>query len=436
MRHRWRYLLAVMAEDAREQSVAKLLRLLDVVKQLAAPVELDALLSHVIDAGREVFDADRGSVFLYDAEPRELYMKVATGLKELRFSIDNGIAGQCARDRAIINVPDCYADERFNQEIDRKTGYRTNCLIAVPLIGLEDELVGVMQLLNPAKGCFDSEDEQLAEALGSQAAVALHRAMLIEERIVKVRMENDLAIASEIQQNVLPNEMPTVDGYDIAAFNRPADETGGDIYDVARRPGEEDDPAAPVMLMLADATGHGIGPALSVTQSRAMFRMALRLGGELSEIVSHIDHQLEEDLDASRFITAFFGVLDPKTHVIDYEAPGQGPLLHYRKATGDCDIRAATSVPLGIMPGLPGDEHEPFVLAVGDIFLLLTDGFFEGSNEADEEFGEDRVCAIIHEHADDTSEKIIATLVEALDAWRGSGHQADDWTAVVVKRCQ
>lgn len=424
----------VMAGDAPLQPDAKLLRLLELVKQLAAPVELDDMLAQVIDVGREVFEADRGSVFLYDGGPRELFMKVATGLKELRFSIDQGIAGQCARERAIINVPDCYADKRFNQEIDRKTGYRTNCLIAVPLIGLDDELVGVMQLLNPARGYFDDADEQLAAALGSQAAVALQRAMLIEERLVKLRMENDLAIAREIQQNVLPKELPEIEGYDIAAFNRPADETGGDIYDVARRPEDEDKPAAPVMLMLADATGHGIGPALSVTQSRAMFRMALRLGGELKQIVANIDEQLEADLDSSRFITAFFGELDPEAHVINYEAPGQGPLLHYRAASKDCDLRAATSVPLGIMPGLPGDEHEPFAMGVGDFFVLLTDGFFEAANADDEEFGEARVQAIIAEHADGGAKTLIDALVAALDAWRGDGHQADDWTAVVAKR--
>jgi phosphoserine phosphatase len=424
-----------MSDTPRQIDTSKMLRLLEVVRRLGAPSDLQELLGDVIDAGREVLDADRGTVFLYDPEPRELFIKVATGLKELRFSIDGqGIAHECARTREIINVPDCYADERFNPGFDKQTGYRTNCLIAVPLVGLDDELVGVMQLLNAAKGKFDSDDEQIAAALASQAAVAIQRALLIDERMVKMKMENDLEIAREIQQGVLPRELPEIDGYEVAVFNRPADETGGDIYDIARDPDLADDTTAPVLLMLADATGHGIGPALSVTQARAMFRIGLRLKADLKNLIDEIDEQLDVDLASSRFITAFFGELDPRKHTIEYHAPGQGPILKYQASDGQCESRPATSVPLGVMPGMPGDEHEPFVMEVGDIFLLLTDGFFEQVDEDAHEFSQDQVARVVHEASADSAQQVIEALVAALDAFRGSGPQLDDWTAVVIKR--
>ena len=378
--------------------------------------------------------ADRGTVFLYDPEPCELFLKVATGLGELRFSIDKGIAGQCARERQIVNVPDCYADERFNQEIDRKTGYRTNCLIAVPLVGLDDELVGVMQMLNSANGSFDNRDELIAEALASQAAVAIQRARLIDERMVKLKLENDLKIAREIQQAVLPRELPPCAGYDIAAFNRPADETGGDIYDLTRRSEDADDPNAPLLIMIADATGHGIGPALSVTQARAMFHMSVRLGQELTDLIVGIDQQLSEDLSDNRFITAFFGRLDPKQHRLDYDSPGQAPLLQYHAADKRCTSRAASNVPLGIMPGIPPDEHEPFMFGSEDMFVLLTDGFFECIDGSEEEFGQERVEAVICQHAQSSAQQVIDALVAETDRYRGDGPQLDDLTAIVLKR--
>ena len=415
-------------------AAAVMTRLLAVARQLGAHCELDVVLANVIDAGREVLDADRGTVFLYDPEKRELFMEVATGLKQLRFSIDKGIAGECARQRRVVNVPDCYADPRFNQEIDRQTGYRTNCLIAVPLIGLDDELVGVMQVLNAAKGRFEEHDERIAEALAGQAAVAIQRARLIDERIVKLKLEQDLQIAREIQQQVLPAVLPACRGYDIAAFNRPADETGGDIYDLARRPEDADDVDAPLMIMLADATGHGVGPALSVTQARAMFRMGLRLGAELHDLIARIDEQLDEDLADSRFITAFFGRLDPRLHQVDYEAPGQAPLLQYHAREQRCESRLATNVPLGIMPGTPSDEHEPFRLAPGDMFVLLTDGFFECVDQSDREFGQERVEAVIHQQAAGSAQQVIDALVAETGAYRGDGAQLDDLTAVVIKR--
>ena len=411
-----------------------ILEVLEVAKHLAAQCELDDVLEHIINASRQVLNADRGTVFLYDPEPRELFLKVATGLGELRFSIDKGIAGQCAHERQIVNVPDCYADERFNPEIDRKTGYRTNCLIAVPLVGLDDELVGVMQVLNSTKGSFDSRDEMIAEALASQAAVAIQRARLIDERMVKLKLENDLKIAREIQQNVLPRELPQCAGYDIAAFNRPADETGGDIYDLTRRPDDADDPDAPLLIMIADATGHGIGPALSVTQARAMFHMSVRLGRELADLVASIDQQLSEDLSDNRFITAFFGRLDPKQHRLDYDAPGQAPLLQYHAADNCCTSRSASNVPLGIMPGTPADEHEPFTFELHDMFVLLTDGFFECIDASEEEFGQERIEAVICQHAQSSAQQLIDALVAETDRYRGQGPQLDDLTAIVIKR--
>src|SRR5262249_25148054 len=100
-------------------------KVLEVARQLAKPFELGDLFKQVIDAGRDILDADRGTIFLYDAAHRELYSSVATGAADIRFSIDKGIAGESARTRKTINVPDCYADARFNREVDTRTGYRT-----------------------------------------------------------------------------------------------------------------------------------------------------------------------------------------------------------------------------------------------------------------------------------------------------------------------
>ncbi|MCC6579449.1 MAG: SpoIIE family protein phosphatase [Phycisphaeraceae bacterium] len=413
-----------------------MLQVLEVARELAAPLDLPVLLGKVIDAGRAVLDADRGSVFLYDEPAKQLYIITGTGLETLRFGVDQGIAGECARSRQVLSIPDCYADARFNQDIDRKTGYRTKCLISVPLIGLNDRLVGVMQLLNAGKGRFDAADERIALALAGQAAVAIQRAQLIEEQKVKLKLERDLALAREIQQGSLPRELPRAQGYDLATFSRPAEETGGDIFDVVRLTldGQTISHDDPVMLLLGDATGHGVGPAISVTQVRAMFRMALRLGATIDQIVRHIDEQLEQDLGGSRFVTAFVGRLDPRTHEVTYVAPGQAPLLHVHARDGRCESRAACGLPLGLMPGIPRDVSPPFKLEPGDVLALLTDGFYECMNEADDQFGEDRVGTILRDHPHESASQLLDRLVRAIDDFRGSAPQADDLTAILIRR--
>ena len=114
--------------------VAELEQILEVTRKLAAPFDLTTMLSEVVDSARKVLQADRGTVFLYDKEADELEMTVGTDMDAIRFPATQGIAGQCVQTREIINVPDCYEDSRFNPEFDRKSGYRTRCMLTLPLI--------------------------------------------------------------------------------------------------------------------------------------------------------------------------------------------------------------------------------------------------------------------------------------------------------------
>src|SRR5206468_8987196 len=119
-------------------------------------------------------------------------------------------------------------------------------------------------------------------------AVALQRVRMTEERIVKERMERELGLAREIQMGLLPRAMPALPGYDLAGASLPAEQTGGDTFDIVPA-GEER-----LVVLLGDATGHGIAPALSVTQVRSMLRIAVRLGASLDDAFRHINDQLTQ----------------------------------------------------------------------------------------------------------------------------------------------
>ena len=403
-------------------------RILDVTRQLSAQINLDTMLAQVIDAAREVLDADRGTVFLYDPASNELYIKVATSLQGVRFPADRGIAGECAQTRKILNIGDCYADARFNPEIDRKFGYVTRCLLTVPLVGVDDELVGVLQLLNKKDGAFDEQDERIATALAAQCAVALQRAKLLEQYAVKLKMERDISLARDIQMGILPAHMPALEGYDIAGWSRPAEQTGGDIYDaVLMEPTQ-------ALLLLCDATGHGIGPALSVTQVRSMFRIAARLKADLDATYNHVNDQLAEDLADNRFVTAFVGVLDAQAHRVKYHAGGQGPLVHFHAATGEADLLEASTYPMGIISGIESEAAPPIEMAPGDVLALLSDGIFEYFNNRGEQFGAERVVDLLREHQHLPMSQVIQKLDEACVAF-GQGHpQGDDMTMLMVRR--
>jgi len=400
---------------------ATLEKVLEITRELARPLDLTTLLAKVVDAALAILDAERGTVFLYDAAADVLTSRVATGSGELRIPANRGFAGECVKTRQIVSVPDAYADPRFNPDVDKSTGYKTRCILTIPLVGHDDALVGVLH------GAFGDDDVDVATALAASCAVAIQRMRLLEDLLAKQRMERELEVARDIQRRVLPKTMPKLLGYELAGWSRAADQTGGDIFDVIAKD-------AHLMLLLGDATGHGIGPALSVTQVRAMLRMAVRLGAGLDDAFRHINDQLADDLSSNRFVTAFLGVLDTTSHELTYHAGGQGPIVHYHAARAEASLAPATTLPMGMMPIFKPTEPRVVSLAPGDIVAAITDGIYEYENPSGKMFGDQRVVALLREEAGASAERILHRIVDEVTAFAAGAPQNDDMTLLIIKR--
>lgn len=257
-----------------------------------------------------------------------------------------------------------------------------------------------------------------------------------------LKLERDLQLAREIQQNTFPEALPQLPGYEMEAWSEPAEQTGGDTYDViGYRPGGEagertlaEHTAQGCVLLLADATGHGIGPALSATQIRAMLRMAVRLGHDLSSIVQHLNEQLCADLHAGRFITAWLGDLDSKTHTLRYFSAGQAPLLVFRAAAQQIEVLPATAPPFGVIPEMDTTHPSPLALEPGDMVAVFSDGILQAANHAGKVFGEARATALMRDHRGASAQAIMAALRTALQDFAGTVAAADDRTALIIKR--
>lgn len=414
--------------STQEKHVADLQAVLEVSRDLAATTELTPLLQKVEKAALKVLECERATVFLFDRAHHELYSRMATGVDEIRFSADRGIAGEVARTGDVINVPDAYSDPRFNPEIDRKTGFRTRNMITFPLIGFDNTVVGVLQVLNKSTGSFDPWDHELVKTFGAQVGVALQRQLLLEHYAEKQRIERDLSIAREIQQGLIPAEAAKVPGFDIAGWNKPADETGGDCYDYMT---VHDGSLA---MIIADATGHGIGPALMIAECRALFRALASACKDLAEVVGKVNNLLFEDLPDDRFVTAFFGLLSPDNHTVSFLSAGHGPIIEYILEKDEFLELPANAMPLGIVPDVPFDSPDRFQMQPGDMMILVTDGFFEWQNAAKEQFGTERMFDVIRRHRDLPCAEIIRRLYDEVRAFAPGTQQADDLTAIFIKR--
>ena len=413
--------------NKRRLSVSDMEAILAVTSKLAAPFDLRTMLSEVVNAAKQVLRADRGSVWLYEPAVDQLVLEIATGIAPVRVPTSVGLAGACARNRRIINVPDCYADERFNPEVDKRSGYRTRCMLTLPLVDHKDVLVGVMQVLNKQDGVFDDNDEALATVLAAQCAVALQRVRMTADLIEGEKMRQELETARVVQMSTLPATMPSIPGYDVFGAFTPAELTGGDTFDLSLVD-------QGLLAVLADATGHGIAPALSVTQMHAMLRMAFRLGADLDTAFMQVNNQLADILADDRFITAFVGLLDASTHRLRFHSGGQGPILHFQAATATCACYKPTSFPLGAMRLSSVSPATILELRPGDILVILSDGIYEYRNAHDEDYGQDRVQTLVRDHHRKSAAEISAVLLDSVRQFAAGARQEDDITVVLVKR--
>lgn len=279
-----------------------------------------------------------------------------------------------------------------------------------------------------------------------QRLAAAHERMRESLRSL-MRLERDLQIARQIQQSTLPRTLPLLDGFDLAAWNEPAEETGGDTFDVIAvggdgaaagvRPRAASDftlRASRAVLLLADATGHGIGPALAATQIRAMLRMAVRLGADLGDVARHLNEQLVADLPDNRFITAWLGEIDAAAGTIASFSAGQGPLLLYRAATGAFERRSADAPPFGVVDDLTARLADPVALERGDLLIVISDGFFEARDAAGEQFGLKRIEKAIVAAANRSAAEITSAVRAAVEAFTNHARPDDDRTIIVIRR--
>lgn len=411
-----------MSDDAQHD----LHKVLEITRRLAGAVELDELLALIIERSMELLDAERASIFLYDEAAGELVSRIAAGEREIRFPASKGIAGATLAEARTILVADAQSDPRFNPEVDRETGFLTRNILSLPLADQAARPVGVLQMLNRRGRCFDERDAALGETLAAQAGVSIQRARLMAHYVEKLKMERSMRIARDIQQGLLPDGPPELSGYEVAGFNRPADETGGDTYDWLALPDGRQ------LVTVADASGHGVGPALVIAQARAMIRALAAGGASAADVLAGANRLLSDDLDG-RFVTCFLAVLGADG-ALSWASAGHGPILFHDRAADEWEQHQATAVPLGIAPEADFSECRSRQLAPGDLLVVTSDGFFEAMATSGEEFGIDRMTDLLRRDRDRPPAEMIANLYAAVREFTSGKEQADDLTAVVIRR--
>ena len=238
------------------------------------------------------------------------------------------------------------------------------------------------------------------------------------------RVEQELRVAQRIQQASLPTEVPTLEGWKIAPFYRPAREVGGDFYDFLELPNGH------LGLVVGDATGKGLPAALVMSTTCGMLRAVALSVDSPGEVLERVNEALSSRIPANMFVTCFYAILDPESGRLLYANAGHD--LPYLRQGGAAEELRARGMPLGLMSGM-GYEKKEVVLETGDSALFYSDGLVEAHNPKREMFGFPRLRRLVAAYAEEGS--LVDFLMGRLLSFTGDGwEQEDDITLVTLER--
>lgn len=274
---------------------------------------------------------------------------------------------------------------------------------------------------------FNELDQMLLDAISRQIRTAIENNFLLKESLEKERIEKELLLAASIQQQIIPDKLPVIEGYELAGENIPSREVGGDYYDCIDMGGGK------YALIIADVAGKGIAAALLVNTLNASLYSYLEFNLPLTEMADRLNKLIYNSSPPDKFITFFIAVLDSKTGELDVVNAGHNPILLLRN-DGKLDKIDAGGIGLGMLDfGIPY-QGEKLVMNPGDKLFLYTDGIPEAMNKDEVEYSDEKMIEFFLNNAEKSAPDFIKGIVEDVSKHVKGEPQSDDITSMILKR--
>ena len=413
---------------------AKYRLLLKLSQEIGRTLDLQEVLGFLLESVRTAVSYDAAGVFVLNRRVplgQDTGERVIAGMATVGFDKTprdedpmlrqgKGIIGHVIATGQTVIVPDVRLDPRY---VQGKASTRSE--IAVPIVSSGD-VVGALNLESDTIDAFSEADTEFLEFFAVAAAISIEKAIVHREMIEKHRIEQQLRIARDVQGALLPAADPVLAGYDIAGMNVPTWEIGGDYFDYLPQPDGR------LGVAIADVSGKGVAAALIMATFRAALRAQRPRDIPLVQVGVRLNRILLDSMDASRFVTAVYGLLDPGTGAFAYANCGHNPPVLVR-AGGACEMLASGGPALGMWSGAQFNP-DTVTLERGDTLALYTDGVIEVMNAGGEMFGTERLERALRRCAGNTARECIQAVVDDTQAFAGRRAYDDDFTLVIVKR--
>ncbi len=384
-------------------------------QELSGHRPLKELFALILNLALDAVEASRGVLMTLDGQ--QLVVQAARGD---HFEISTFVRAQVMDERKSLLVPDTMLDSALREQVSI-VAQQIRSLLAVPL-QTSDRVIGLLYVdgsgfVRP----FTAEDLSLLTVLANIAAIRIEQARLLEVEILEAAMLHDMEQAAELQRKLLPGTAPSLEGYSLEGYNLPCRTVGGDYYDfVPYSDGR-------MAILVGDVSGKGMPAALLMSSLQTAVHLLAEDSPTPLAMVTRLNRSLCAKRLGNRFVTFFFGVLDPVTGALEYVNAGHNPPLLLR-ADGALEELGATGLILGIIPQAVYASAST-VLAAGDRLVLFSDGITEAAppTDLDNEYGEGRLTD--HARARSSMDEISASVM----AWC-AGETTDDLTLVIVDR--
>jgi phosphoserine phosphatase RsbU/P len=415
------------ANDA-ARSIERLHRILEASKVLNSTLDLAELTAIILKLVREEVGTDRGTVFVLEPKRKVLRSVVAQGVegKEIVVPVGHGIAGTVAASGEIINIPDAYADSRFDSSFDAALGYRTNDIYCMPVVNRTNEIVGVLQLLNRTRP-LTIEDEEFLAGVSVHIGLALENAQMHREIVQKRKMEHELVVAREIQQNFYPNIPELHGGVQISASSEMCEAVGGDYVGFFPL-----DDQGRFLVTLGDVSGKGIGAALVMSSLNATCRAIVRHVHAIEDITSILNETFVETTGAATFVTMLVMLVDPVAKRVHYVSAGHNPPLNVTDTGHVMLFDTGGGPPVGLFSRLKY-TREISSVNPGSLLVIYTDGVSEAENSQGEQFGMERLTSLVASERSHSAVEVHQSIRTALREFVGDAPIHDDSTLLVLK---
>jgi sigma-B regulation protein RsbU (phosphoserine phosphatase) len=393
-------------------------------------LELDEVLNIVIDEVIAAIQAERGFVVLRESDG-ELVFRAARGMDKTtvydpQFQISHGVIGEVANRGQPILTSDAQHDDRFSAR-DSVTDLGLRSIMCAPL-KVKEQLLGAIYVDNRLMaGIFNQDDLDLLSAIASSAAIAIENARLYQLAVEKGRLERELQLAYKVQSSLIPQKMPQVSGWDLAARWLPAREVAGDFFDfIHLNEGE-------LGLAIADVVDMGMSAALFMAFSRSIIRASVLRGMTAKDGIVEANKLICEDPVYGMFLTLVYGTIQSGSGDLTYVNAGHNPpLLCCADQDKLCEL-TRTGMLLGV-DETTSYQQETINLKSGDFILFYTDGVCDAINPQGEEFGLECMRRLLPENRQKPAEEIVSEVVDSIVTYTQSEDQYDDITILAAKR--